>query len=217
MPSLPTSPFVSCSDNANSSAPAVPASGVADKILGTATRLHRHYFPPAPPPPPEQLTPDNMSTLQVCQIRMCLRQILPEELVNPILDYAEVYTVSRTGRHEKVVFDDRHGSVWSISDRNERERHWIYLVSDAIYGRLPRCSEAPGEDEEQDPFTGEATRETPSQEEEEEVPEDPSARNPWKVKCIKVTTWSRDQGWTSEHHESDGEHGYASVPTFAKC
>jgi hypothetical protein len=137
---------------------------------------------------------------------MCLRQILPEELVNPILDYAEVYTVARTGRHEKVVFDDRHGSVWSIADRNERERHWIYLVSDAIYGRLPRSPHVPEEDEEQYPAAGEATQENVSDEAEEEVPEDPSARNPWKVKCIKVTTWSRDQGWTSEHHESDGKH-----------
>lgn len=147
-----------------------------------------------------------MSTLQVCQIRMCLRQILPEELVNPILDHAEVYTVSRTGRNEKVVFDDLHGSVWSIADRNERERHWIYLVSDAIYGRPPRCSRVPGEDEQHDTSPDEETREIVSDEEDVEVPEDPSERNPWKVKCIKVTTWSRDQGWTSEQHESDGKH-----------
>lgn len=39
---------------------------------------------------------------------------------------------------------------------------------------------------------------------EEEVSEDPGARNPWKVKGIRVSFESRDQGWTSEHYEGDG-------------
>lgn len=145
-----------------------------------------------------------MTSLQVCQIRMCLRRLLPEELVNPILDYAQVYTVSQTSRKEKVVFDDQQGSVWRITDRQAQERHWIYLVSNAIYGRLPRFPYVPGEDEGQSVPSSEPALEV-MPDEEEEVPEDPSVRNPWKVKCIKVTTWSRDQGWTSEHYEGDSK------------
>jgi hypothetical protein len=151
---------------------------------------------------------------------MCLRQLLPEELVNPILDYAQVYTVSNTTRKDKAVFDDHHGSVWDIADRNERERHWLYLATYPIFGRLPRRSDVPGENEEQEPSEGDPSAEdeiSSVDEEDEEVPEDPSARNPWKVKAIKVTTWSRDQGWTSEHHESEGWHNAALFSGIAEC
>lgn len=154
-----------------------------------------------------------MTPLQVCQIRMCLRRLLPEELVNPILNHAQVYTASNTTRKDKLVFDDRHGSVWNIENRNEREGHWLYLATFPIYGRLPPYPH-PSEEEDreihaEDDQTSQAAvgDSTPAEEEEEaeEVPEDPSARNPWKVKAIKVTTWSRDQGWTSEHHDTEGE------------
>lgn len=179
-------------------------------MLERATRLHRYYFSPNPVPTAEPLTPDSMSSLQVCQIRMCLRQLFPEELVNPILDYAEIYTASTSSRHQRVVFDDRQGSVWSIADRQVRERHWIYLASHPFFGRMPRMSNTTvrGDREDEGDTPELEVHETPQGEEDEgedeEVPEDPGARNPWKVKGIRVSFESRDQGWTSEHYEGDG-------------
>jgi hypothetical protein len=128
--------------------------------------------------------------------------------VDPILDYAQVYTVSASSRNQRVVFDDRQGSVWSIQDRQARERHWIYLASNPIFGRLPRVPVITDDEDEQEVSVAEAeetVEEIPEAEEDEEVPEDPSERNPWKVKSIKVKFWSRDQGWTSEHYEGDGK------------
>lgn len=176
-------------------------------MLERATRLHRYYFNPSPDPVTEPLTPDTMSSRQVCEVRMCLRRILPEELVNPILDYAQVYTASTSSRNQRVVFDDRQGSVWSIQDRQARERHWIYLASNPIFGRMPRVpviTDNENAEEASMPEAEETVEEIPEAEE-EEVPEDPSERNPWKVKSIKVKFWSRDQGWTSEHYEGDGK------------
>lgn len=180
-----------------------PSSG--ESMIERATRLHRYYFSPSPAPATEPLTPDTISSLQVCQIRMLLRQLLPEELVDPILDYAQVYTVSGCSRQQRVVFDDQRGSVWSIADRQARERHWIYLASNRIFGRLPRAPIATEDEDDSDTLEAEAEEMPQQEEEEEEVPEDPGARNPWKVKSIKVKFESRDQGWTSEHYEGDGK------------
>lgn len=135
---------------------------------------------------------------------MYLRQILPEELVNPILDYAEVYTVSLSERRERVAYHDGQGAVWSMRDRRARESHWIYLVSKPIFGRVlhvPSLVKGEGVDEESE----RSPEEPVLQEEVEDVPEDPNERNPWKVKSVKVRTWSSDQGWTSEHFETDGK------------
>ncbi|KAJ9120122.1 hypothetical protein QFC22_003020 [Naganishia vaughanmartiniae] len=190
---------------------------LSSQIIDRATRLHRHYFPLAPQSPVLSipLTPDTTTAEQVCVIRMCLCQILPEELVNPILDYAEVSTVSVSERRERVAYQDRQGAVWAIQDRQQQERHWIYLVSKPIFGRVlhaPRvvADEDVEEEGESDVVAEEQTR----QEEAEEVPEDPNERNPWKVKSVKVRTWSSDQGWTSEHFETDGKQFISELATF---
>ncbi|GHJ84034.1 hypothetical protein NliqN6_0436 [Naganishia liquefaciens] len=183
------------------------ATGTGESMLERATRLHRYYFNPNPASTAEPLTPDSITPLQVCQIRMCLRQLLPEELVNPILDYAEIYTASKSSRHQRVVFDDRQGTLWSIADRQARERHWIYLASHSLFGRMPRAALATStKDREPEEDTTESETQG-NDKEEEEVPEDPGARNPWKIKRIQVSFESRDQGWTSEHYEGDDPFG----------
>ncbi|KAJ9091049.1 hypothetical protein QFC19_009286 [Naganishia cerealis] len=138
---------------------------------------------------------------------MYLCRLLPEELVNPILDYAEVYTVSVSSRADRVAYHDQQGAVWRIQNRQLQEQHWIYLVSKAIFGRVPHHGASIVEDEddiqgESEPAVAQLST-TAREEQVEEVPEDPNARNPWKVKSVKVRTWSCDQGWTSEHFESD--------------
>ncbi|KAJ9103945.1 hypothetical protein QFC21_002408 [Naganishia friedmannii] len=177
---------------------------LSSQIIERATRLHRHYFPLSPQDLPlsTPLTPDTTTPAQVCIIRMYLCQILPEELVNPILDYAEVYTASVNERRERISYQDRQGAVWAIQDRQERERHWIYLVSKPIFGRVLRVPR-PLADDHVEGEPNEVLNQATLQEEVEEVPEDPNKRNPWKVKSIEVRTWSSDQGWTSEHFETD--------------
>lgn len=154
--------------------------------------------------------------IRIIKTRILLTRLLPDELVDPILDFAEMTFEQKTERKEPkgLLFHDSSGRIWNIQDRQEREAMWVYLRSQPLLGPVDRALVK--NDLPEDLLDGSTERESleatgiglppvPVAEIMSEHEEDErQQRNPWKVKEIQLATISRDQGWSDarEFHGS---------------
>ncbi len=189
-----------------------------------------NYF--APPPRPFQHTPTTLA-----QTRLLLQRLLPPELVPLILDFGgdDLLVAAQARRSGLVVFDDSErgrmgrpaGGDALFRGTSAEGKEWVYLLGPRMPGRVvkarrPEIVRKPRGDASEDESTdeedvGDNRLHTPSSPLRERRPSLFQRRSsmvehsPWRVKKIRVSMLSCDQGWTSSPVPRDGGSEVGSV------